>query len=237
MNKLDALWHYQQAELETERLEAKLKSTPSRQKLNRLYAFLSEQQSAIASIQKNMEAKRQTVDKLQGQVEELEHKYELELSEFEIMKGDDECTAAEMTESRKSVERLIKNMDSARRELFDTVAWIEKTMAEYKETYSKAAKAKKEYDVARAECEKEANDAKPELDKAKAEQAKAAAGVDEELLARYKRIKSHHAMPMARVENNQCSGCNMSLPTSTVKRVAAGDGIVECENCGRILYA
>ena len=42
---------------------------------------------------------------------------------------------------------------------------------------------------------------------------------------------------MAKVENYQCSGCNMSLPTSTVKRVATGEGIVECENCGRILYA
>ena len=65
----------------------------------------------------------------------------------------------------------------------------------------------------------------------------AAKAVDAELLARYKRIKGRYAVPMAKVENNQCSGCNMSLPTSTVKRVATGEGIVECENCGRILYA
>ena len=64
-----------------------------------------------------------------------------------------------------------------------------------------------------------------------------AKAVDAELLERYKRIKGRYAVPMAKVENNQCSGCNMSLPTSTVKRVATGEGIVECENCGRILYA
>ena len=55
-------------------------------------------------------------------------------------------------------------------------------------------------------------------------------------LKKYDAVKTHHAAPMAKVENNQCGGCNMSLPTATVKRVAAGTGLVECENCGRILY-
>ena len=87
------------------------------------------------------------------------------------------------------------------------------------------------------QAEQEAAAAKPDIDKAKAAADEAAKAVDAELLARYKRIKGRYAVPMAKVENNQCSGCNMSLPTSTVKRVATGEGIVECENCGRILYA
>ena len=225
MNKLDALWQYQQAELEADKLENKLKSTPARQKLNKLFNFLKEQQNAIAGIQKTLDSRQQAVDKLQTQIDELAHKYELELGEFKIMLNDDECTAEEMTESRRSVERIMKKAEAAKRELYDAIAQIEKSAAEYKETYAKAAKAKKEYDAARSECEQEA---------AADEAAKA---VDAELLARYKRIKGRYAVPMAKVENNQCSGCNMSLPTSTVKRVATGEGIVECENCGRILYA
>ena len=153
------------------------------------------------------------------------------------MLNDDECTAEEMTESRRSVERIMKKAEAAKRELYDAMAQIEKSAAEYKETYAKAAQAKKEYDAARSECEQEAAAAKPDIDKAKAAADEAAKAVDAELLARYKRIKGRYAVPMAKVENNQCSGCNMSLPTSTVKRVATGEGIVECENCGRILYA
>ncbi len=237
MNKLDALWQYQQAELEAGKIENRLKSTPARQKLNKLFAFLKEQQNAIAGIQKMLEGRQQTIDKLQAQVDELEHKYELEVGEFKIMLEDDECTAEEMTESRRNVEGIMKKAENARKELFDAITQIEKSAAEYKDTYAKAAKAKKEYDAAKAECEQEAADAKPELDKAKAAADEAAKAVDAELLSRYKRIKGRYAMPMAKVENNQCSGCNMSLPTSTVKRVASGEGIVECENCGRILYA
>ena len=207
MNKLDALWQYQQAELEADKLENKLKSTPARQKLNKLFNFLKEQQNAIAGIQKTLDSRQQAVDKLQAQIDELAHKYELELGEFKIMLNDDECTAEEMTESRRSVERIMKKAEAAKRELYDAIAQIEKSAAEYKETYAKAAADE------------------------------AAKAVDAELLARYKRIKGRYAVPMAKVENNQCSGCNMSLPTSTVKRVATGEGIVECENCGRILYA
>ena len=227
MNKLDALWQYQQAELEADKLENKLKSTPARQKLNKLFNFLKEQQNAIAGIQKTLDSRQQAVDKLQAQIDELAHKYELELGEFKIMLNDDECTAEEMTESRRSVERIMKKAEAAKRELYDAMAQIEKSAAEYKETYAKAAKAKKEYDAA----------AKPDIDKAKAAADEAAKAVDAELLERYKRIKGRYAVPMAKVENNQCSGCNMSLQTSTVKRVATGEGIVECENCGRILYA
>ena len=207
MNKLDALWQYQQAELEADKLENKLKSTPARQKLNKLFNFLKEQQNAIAGIQKTLDSRQQAVDKLQAQIDELAHKYELELGEFKIMLNDDECTAEEMTESRRNVERIMKKAEAAKRELYDAIAQIEKSAAEYKETYAKAAADE------------------------------AAKAVDAELLARYKRIKGRYAVPMAKVENNQCSGCNMSLPTSTVKRVATGEGIVECENCGRILYA
>ena len=97
MNKLDALWEYQQAELALEKVEARIKTTPSRQKLNKLHAFLSEQQTLIASIQKQIDARRASVDKLAAQVDEFEHRYELELSEFTVMERDEECSAAEMT--------------------------------------------------------------------------------------------------------------------------------------------
>lgn len=237
MNKLDALWEYQQAELALEKVEARIKTTPSRQKLNKLHAFLSEQQSLITCIQKQIDARRASVDKLAAQIAGFEHQYELELSEFNVMENDEECTAAEMTESRRALERLLSQVDAARRDLYDTLAWIEKATSDYKETYAKAGKAKKEYDAVRKQCEDEIAAAQPELEAAKAAAQKCRAVIDPALLKKYDSVKTHHTAPMARVENNQCGGCNMSLPMATVKRVAAGTGLVECENCGRILYS
>ncbi len=236
MGKLDALWEYQQSELALDALESKLRATPARQKLNKLHAFLSEQQAQIAGIQKQMEARKAALSRLSGQFGELEHKYDLEVSEFAAMENDPECTAAEMTESRKSLENLLEQLTGARRDIYDTLAWIEKATKDYKDTFSKASKAKKKYDAARAECEEEIAAAQPEMDAAKAviEQRKTA--VDPAFLKRYVAVKNHHAVPMAMVEQEQCSGCRMSLPTVVVRKVMTEDGLVECENCGRILY-
>lgn len=237
MNKLDALWLYQEAELELDKLESGLRATASRTKLNKLHAFLTEQQSQVASIQKQLETKKALIEKLSSRVAELEHNFELETSEFEMMKNDEECTAAELTESRSSIEGIFKSLNDTLRELTSAIAWIEKVTNEYKETVTKAGKAKKEYDSLKLICEEEIKKAQPDINKAKAEMEKRQKNVDAALLSKYNFVKTHHGVPMAKVANNQCGGCNMSLPTTVVKRVHASEGLVECENCGRILYA
>ena len=50
MNKLDALWEYQQAELALARLKREMKSSPSYQKRTKLHNFLAEQQASIEKI-------------------------------------------------------------------------------------------------------------------------------------------------------------------------------------------
>ncbi len=236
MDNLGNLWQYQQAQLACEQLEQKLRSTPKRQRYAKLHSFLTEQQGIINNIQKQIDARQAALNTLTESFNELERKYELELSELRIMENDEECTAAEMTESRRSIEALIQQVESARRDMFDTLSWIEKATNEYKETYQKAGKAKKEYDVAKSEYEAERLAAQPEIDIAKAKADKQRALCDAVLLKKYDVVKSHHQTPMAVVENNQCGGCKMSLPTMIIKRVLSGSGVNECESCGRILY-
>lgn len=236
MSKLDALWQYHEAVQKKDQLETRIKSTPQRQRLNQLYSFLSEQQNLLKATQSQMETRKAIVDKLSAQFDALHQQYELELGEFQIMEGDEECTAAEMTESRRAIEALLDKVSAARRELFDTIAWIEKAVNDYRNTNNKAIKAKKEYDGVRAICEQESAKAQPEMNVLDAEIKRLRTAVDPVLIKKYDIAKSHYAMPMAKVENSQCGGCNMSLPTSVVKRVASSDSIVECENCGRILY-
>ena len=60
--------------------------------------------------------------------------------------------------------------------------------------------------------------------------------VDSKLLEKYHNIKQHCTPPMAKLINGQCSGCFMSLPSATLLDIRSGDRIVECDNCGRILY-
>ena len=236
MTKIHDLWLYDQAQQEVAKIDNRLKTTPNRARLNKLHSFLSEQQAQIGSLTKQIEAKGAALTRIASLCQELERKLELELSEFSTMESDEECTAAEMTEARKAMEGLMEQITSARKDISDTLTFLEKASAEYKETYSKAGRAKKEYDAVRAACEEEKAQAAPEREQAVAAADKLKESIDPALLKRYTAIRSNYANPIATVENNQCSGCRMSLPTSIVKKVSSGTGLVECENCGRILY-
>ena len=60
--------------------------------------------------------------------------------------------------------------------------------------------------------------------------------VEPSLLERYRSIKQHCTPPMAKLVEGQCSGCFMSLPSATLLELKNGEHIVECDNCGRIIY-
>jgi predicted nucleic acid-binding Zn-ribbon protein len=68
--------------------------------------------------------------------------------------------------------------------------------------------------------------------KAAQERAK---GIEEALMERYQQIKQHSVPPMARLVNDQCGGCNMSLPSVTLRNIKSGSQIIECETCGRMI--
>jgi predicted nucleic acid-binding Zn-ribbon protein len=62
--------------------------------------------------------------------------------------------------------------------------------------------------------------------------------VDEELYQLYERIRTAKkngpgAVP---VVNDSCGGCFMQVPAQVVNEVIAGDRIITCQSCSRILY-
>src|SRR5437868_2504520 len=61
--------------------------------------------------------------------------------------------------------------------------------------------------------------------------------MDEDLLNRFERLfASKGDSAIVAVEHGVCTGCHMKLTTATVKDAEAGKEIVNCEQCGRILY-
>ena len=61
--------------------------------------------------------------------------------------------------------------------------------------------------------------------------------MDEDLLNRFERLfASKGDSAIVPVEHGVCTGCHMKLTTATVKDAEAGKEIVNCEQCGRILY-
>ncbi len=72
----------------------------------------------------------------------------------------------------------------------------------------------------------------------KAERAQLAGAVPgTEALALYDRLtRSKAGFAVAGIAEGRCGGCHMKLITSTIIKAQAASGLVQCENCGRILY-
>lgn len=61
--------------------------------------------------------------------------------------------------------------------------------------------------------------------------------MDEDLLGSFERLfASKGDSAIVAIEHGVCTGCHMKLTTATVKDAEAGREIVNCEQCGRILY-
>lgn len=105
-----------------------------------------------------------------------------------------------------------------------------------KEIRVRAAKTKAEFDQLKQVYNGEFTRDSAKLNQLKARVEKEAAKIDPALLARYRAVKSHATPPMAKLNNDRCGVCNMSLPSVVLHQVRTGEKLVECDNCGRILY-
>lgn len=237
MSKPLALLAYQDADIEKQQIDAAVRTTSNRQKLNKLAKYIKQQQATLNKLNDDMEVFYASVSKIKTQYEAVLKRLDLESSEFETLKGDEECTSEEMTEFRHDIEKLNREAGNLEKEIKQLFQNLEGAVTEYQKTRQQGAKAKKEYDQLKLVCQKERDDAAVDmlaLDKKMEELEKK---VSPALMSRYKRVRLHHNVPVVEVRDGKCSGCNMSLPSLAIRRLVGEDMILECENCGRLLYA
>lgn len=235
MTQTEILWKYQETEMELDRLQSELEATPERQKMRKLRKILQEQTEKIEGYKAGLKEKETELNNDLAKLEALLKEYDLEQDDLNIMINDEECTAEELTESRRSMESLLDKVNALRKSITEARDWISKTAEAIKEAYSKGSKTKRDYEAAKTVVETEKMERKPVIDKARKDVERIAAQLDPDLLKRYKLIKGKYANPVAKVKDNRCSGCGMSLPMTTIKKFSAGNSVIECENCARIL--
>ncbi|MBR4435830.1 MAG: hypothetical protein IKS90_07035 [Clostridia bacterium] len=236
MSQLSLLWKYQQSELELAKLNKEMKSSQAYKKRSQLQKIMREQQDIIKGYETKLEEQSSQIVSLNSQLEALLHDYDLEHSELESMESDDEVTVEELTESRKSIEKLVARINSLNKDLGALIEWCDKIQASITDAYAKGVRAKKDYDTIRTVCDAEKESFAPKIETLEKQLEEIKSDIPDELMNKYQTLKMNHPAPISILRNGQCGGCFVSLPSVVQRNVADETKIVRCENCGRILY-
>lgn len=232
MEQLELLWQYQQEDMKADRLDLNIRRSPTRQTLEKSRAFILEQQKLYKQIEEQVAAMADRMDIIQDVLPRCE----------EQLKALEEKAASNPPETLEEVRALMAELSKVR----DTIASYESEMkrmvkdssdsvSKQKTIRHEAATAKQEFDSLKVTYDQELKVQKAERDAQRAVADAKMAGIEKRLLDEYNAIKKHITPPMARLLNDQCGGCNTSLPSAVLRKIKGGTDVVECETCGRMI--
>lgn len=232
MSDMKDLLRYQEADIRYDKLEAALRSSQNSKRLAKVRQFLEEQKSVLQKMTASVETRKQAIQATSDRFDLYEKRYRETMEKYQTVDKEDLETVAKYS---RYFDQLSARIAAERREFTQFVNVLEKEERQLADMRIKIAKARKEYDDLKVQVEEERAASKDELDAARAEADGLAAAVDPTMLEEYKRVKRNHAVPVAEVVGNKCSGCNMELPAVALRKLKEQE-MVECDNCGRLLY-
>jgi predicted nucleic acid-binding Zn-ribbon protein len=114
----------------------------------------------------------------------------------------------------------------------------EERESEAEEEAGKIAELERQGEVRKKEWEVRAAELAGELEGLEADRAERAKLVPESWLRMYERVLEHSGAPaIVEVVERYCQGCQMQITVHDVTRALAGNEVVTCRACNRILYA
>ena len=232
MEQIELLWQFQQADMEADALEGEIKRSPNRLALKKNREFLVEQQNAVKRMEEEVSEMVDRVDVIKDAIGRLKEQLAAFQKRMEEEVPADLEQAKELT---RDIQKLVSGIASYEQEM----KRIQKDASDRdrleKDIRMKYAKVKAEYDKQKVTYEAEYKEQMKALEEKRKAAQKKATKIEEKLMERYQLIKQHSSPPMAKLVGDQCGGCNMSLPSVTLRNIKAGNEIVECETCGRMI--
>jgi len=165
-----------------------------------------------------VEARKQQIDKYS-------------LQQFQTKKNEEYRALAKEIETCK---KQIRELEDKQLELMEQAEIAQK---EGKAIAKQAADVKKNVEGWVAELSVREQNLNKEIGQLEANRDELASGIEESLLAGYERLLSHRGQNVVvGIQHGVCGGCHMKLNAQILVSCQAAQEVVNCNNCGRILY-
>ena len=231
--QLDMLWDFMQVDLQADRFEAEMRQSPNRQKLLKDRQFLVDQQNNMKKVEADVASMTERMEALAAEADSLRQKAEALAAEFE---GNEPEDREAIEDYMQRTQKLLDQLNRTEQELTKMRKDADTRDRQQKEIRVRAAKTKAEFDQVRVLYDAEFKRDTAKLSELREKAEEESKKIDPALVERYRAIKQHTAVPMAQVNGNQCGGCFMTLSEVALRGLRGGDKLVQCDNCGRILY-
>ncbi len=120
-------------------------------------------------------------------------------------------------------------------ETVDLLEQVEQVEASIATANSELSKLEAEWQDQQRQLSRDMEQVKATLADLRQKQQLLSAGIEPQTVELYHQLRRQKGTGVARVEQGVCSGCRISLSTAKLQQVRSGS-LVQCSNCGRILY-
>lgn len=201
---------------------------------------------ALKMLQQQLESSLVLLEKEMGQSNSSQRQMDLELKScLEHIKVEEQKLYSGKTSSSRELEQIQQKMteyqkskDKYEEQLLELMEAAENFLTRQNEEKSRLEKCLQEMQANKKIINQKLLEIKLEKTDLEAELSDLVSQIPPEWLERYRKIaKSHRGIGIAKVKQNSCGGCHVSLSESLLQKIKRGnDQINFCENCGRILY-
>lgn len=202
-----------------EKAQAESRLAQHEEAVDRAKASVNENEMAIKSVELDIETRKNSIARLKQQ-------------QFETRKNEEyQALGVKATHYSSEIDAL----ETRELELMERGDELASTRAE---AQAALATTREGVDEELAVLDKRTEVYRREVEKLEAERTELAAKLDEDVLSIYDRLLKLRGAPVVVqiTGERQCLGCHVKATPATMVRVQSGRELVNCENCGRILY-
>ena len=229
-SELEQLLILQDREQKIRQIRTEIETVPLRRKS--LEAQLAESKASVETLRHKVRQAEVDRKKLELDVgTRAESVSRLKTQQYQTRKND------EFQAIGHEIERYENEIRKIEDDELELMVLADKIKADLAAEETKAAATRDSIARQTADLDEKSKALESQLQGLTTERSNLATKIDEDLLARFERLfKSKGDAAVVAIEHGVCTGCHMKVTTATAAGVKAGKEIVNCENCGRILY-
>jgi predicted nucleic acid-binding Zn-ribbon protein len=227
---LQHLIRLQDLDLTVERLRHRIAELPAAQAA--LDARIAERTAAVAGTKDRLalnQTARREIEKELAAVQGRLSKYKDQLMEVKTNK-EHQAMQTEIAVAEQHVrgheDRLLDRMEEG-----ETLAsQLKAAEAELKSEHAEVAQA-------RRQLEEEGHSLQRDIERATVERAQVAGYLSAQALSLFEHVSKHRrGMALSEAREGHCTQCHVRLRPQLFNEVRRNDGLIQCDNCSRILY-